>query len=54
MITSARPDMFIIKNTKLEVQDIFDSAARTAISASQLIFLAWKDLHWPTDKPILF
>ena len=38
---------------KSSARKLFDSAARTAISASQIIFLARKSDHWLKDKPLL-
>ena len=38
---------------KLSVRLLFDTAARVAISASYVIFLARKSEHWLIDKPLL-
>ena len=38
---------------KSSARQLFDSAARTAISASHIIFLVRKSGHWPVDKPLL-
>ena len=38
---------------KPSARQLFDDAARTAISASHAIFLARKSDHWPSDKPLL-
>ena len=38
---------------KSSVRQLFDNAAKTAISASHVIFLARNSDHWPTDKPLL-
>ena len=45
----ALPNIF----EKSKVHNLFDKATKTAISASYAIFLARKDHHWPTDKPLL-
>ena len=38
---------------KSMVRTLFDNAAKTAISASYVIYLAKKNNHWPTDKTLL-
>ena len=38
---------------KSMVRTLFDNAAKTAISASYVIYLARKNNHWPTDKTLL-
>ena len=39
--------------TSSDTCKLFDDAARIAISTSYAIFLARKNLHWPTNRPLL-